>query len=71
VETVWLQQFYVLFFLEIGSRRVHLGGCSAHPSAAWVAQQARNLAWKLQAGELHSRLLREPELSPIMVATTE
>ncbi len=33
VETVWLQQWYVLFFLEIGSRRVHLGGFTAHPSA--------------------------------------
>ncbi len=58
VETVWLQQLYVLFFFEIGSRRVHLGGCTAHPSAAWVAQQARNLAWKLQGGELRF-LLRD------------
>jgi hypothetical protein len=26
VETVWLQRLYVLFFIELGSRRVHLAG---------------------------------------------
>jgi hypothetical protein len=43
VETVWLKTLYVLFFIELGSRRVHLGGCTANPNAAWVSQQARNL----------------------------
>ncbi len=57
VETVWLTSLYVLFFLEIGSRRVHLAGCTARPTAAWVAQQARNLAWKLQEGELRAKFL--------------
>jgi transposase InsO family protein len=47
VETVCLQRLYVLFFIELGSRRVHLAGCSANPSGAWVAQQARQLAWGL------------------------
>jgi transposase len=28
VDTVWLTQLYVLFFIEIGSRRIHLAGCS-------------------------------------------
>jgi putative transposase len=50
VETAWLGRLYVLFFIEVGSRRVHLGGVSAHPTAQWVAQQARNLAWNLQDG---------------------
>jgi putative transposase len=41
VETVSLQRLYVLFFIELGSRRVHLAGCTANPSASWVTQQAR------------------------------
>jgi putative transposase len=44
VETSWLQTLYVLFFVELGSRRVHLAGVTANPDFAWMAQQARNLA---------------------------
>jgi putative transposase len=44
VETAWLRTLYVLFWIELGSRRVHLGGVSANPDCAWVTQQARNLA---------------------------
>jgi putative transposase len=47
VDTLWLGRLYVLFFIELGSRRVHLAGCSANPSGSWVAQQARNLSWSL------------------------
>jgi putative transposase len=45
VETAFLRRFYVLFFIELESRRVHLAGCSANPSGRWVAQQARNLSF--------------------------
>jgi Integrase core domain len=45
VDTVRSTRLYVLFFIELASRRVHLAGCSQNPSGAWVAQQARNLAW--------------------------
>src|SRR5207244_2028106 len=45
VDTVWLQRLYVLFFIEIVRLRVHLAGCTAHPDAVWVAQQARHVAW--------------------------
>jgi putative transposase len=44
VETVWLQRLYVLFFIELGSRRVHVAGCTANPNAPWVIQQARQLS---------------------------
>lgn len=44
VETVSLRRIYVLFFIELGTRRVHLAGSTSRPSGTWVAQQARNLA---------------------------
>jgi putative transposase len=55
VETVWLRRLYVLFFIELGTRRVHLAGCTASPCSAWVAQQARQFVWGLGA---RSRPLR-------------
>ena len=48
VETLRLKTLYVLFFIEIGTRRIHLVGCTIHPTATWVTQQARQLVWKLQ-----------------------
>jgi putative transposase len=33
----------VLFFIELGTRRVHLAGVTANPDGGWVAQQVRNL----------------------------
>jgi hypothetical protein len=57
VETIWLQRLYVLFFIELGSRRVHVAGCTANPSATWVVQQARQLSWTLAEGAEPMRFL--------------
>lgn len=40
VSTLW--GCYVLFFIEVATRRVHLAGCTTRPDGAWVVQQARN-----------------------------
>jgi putative transposase len=45
VETLSLRRFYVLFFIELDSRRVHLAGCTTNPTGDWVTQQARNLSF--------------------------
>ena len=51
VETVWFQRLYVMFFIELGSRRVHLAGCTPNPTAAWVTQQARQMTWNVSEGQ--------------------
>ena len=44
VETAWLRTLYVLFAIELGSRRVRVLGVTRNPGSAWVVQQGRNLA---------------------------
>jgi hypothetical protein len=57
VETLRLQTLYVLFFIELGSRRVHLAGCTANPDHAWVTQQARQPVWHLDEARTPMRFL--------------
>jgi putative transposase len=44
VETALLRRYYVLFFIELQTRRVHLAGTTTNPDGRWVTQQARNLS---------------------------
>jgi putative transposase len=44
VETALLRRYYVLFFIELQTRRVQLAGITANPNGCWVTQQARNLS---------------------------
>ena len=57
MESVWLRMFYVVFFIELSTRRFHLAGVSAHPRSEWVTQQARNLCFDLEARKTPVRFL--------------
>jgi hypothetical protein len=57
VETIRLQTLFVLFFIEVQTRRVFVVGCTEHPTAAWVTQQARHLTWQLDEEEQRPAIL--------------
>jgi putative transposase len=58
-ETVALSeaQMYVLAVIEHGSRRIRILGATAHPTAFWVAQAAKNLVMDLQDAGCRARFM--------------
>jgi transposase InsO family protein len=60
VDTVLFKRLYVLFFIDLGRRRVWITGVMEHPNAPCVTQQARNTAGDLdEAGIKVKFLLRD------------
>ncbi len=55
VETVWLRTLYVLFFVELGSRRVHLAGVTANRAHFNAERPHRSLELVPLAGSPRSR----------------
>lgn len=47
VYSLWGRLIYVLFFIELSTRRVHIAGCTTRPGGTWVTQQARNFTFRL------------------------
>jgi transposase len=57
VESIRLRTLYVLFFIEIGARHVHLVGVTEHPNGSWVAQRAREVSTALAEDSAKAKFL--------------
>jgi len=57
LDTWNLSRLYVLFFMELRTRRILWFGVTENPNQEWVSQQARDLTWELQERGSHAKFL--------------